>query len=184
MLGVDTASRSPPRESPLPPRGTARSPLELLPLPRVRPCDCSFDRRGASNEDHVAGVEELPPVGPVFQTVASPALDPDEPDEEDDEDPPASPPRETAPPPLSPRGTAVPVVLPFDVRSWAAAAVSPLRANATVSAAMELLFMTPPDVRCRRTTNRDSSNSTATRNDENPACSDHITPFHRGIVHS
>jgi hypothetical protein len=104
----------PPREPP-PSRDTARSPvLEPLPLLRVRPCACSFDRRGASKLLHVAGVGELPPNGtpeldsPIEPPPLEPALLP-----------PPSPPRGTAlpPPPLSPRDTEEPVVLPFDVRS-------------------------------------------------------------------
>lgn len=128
----------------LPPRGAARSPLELLPALRVRPCDCSLDRRGASNVDHVEGVGavpiELDPPDPLEELV-DPPLEP-----ELDEDPPPSPPRGADDPelPLSPpRGTAVPVVFPFDVRSWAAT-VNPLTAKAIARVLMNLFLMTPP----------------------------------------
>jgi hypothetical protein len=134
-----------PRVSLLPPRGAARSPLELLPALRVRPCDCSFDRRGASNVDQVEGVDAEPiglvGLAPPLEELVEPPLEP-----ELDEDPPLSPPRGAADPelPLSPpRGTAVPVVFPFDVRSWAAT-VNPLTAKAIARVLMNLFLMTPP----------------------------------------
>jgi hypothetical protein len=108
----------------LPPllRGVA-VPVLLLPLLRVR-ADCSFDRRGASNDDLMEEVDsgDDGAVQPELALPASP-LDPLLLPLLPVLDPPPSPPLGTAEPPPSPppRGAAVPVVFPFDVRSSAEA---------------------------------------------------------------
>jgi hypothetical protein len=88
-----------------PPRETARPVLGLLPALRPRE-DWSSARRGASIIEP-PGIEELPIEDPL--------------DDEPLDDPLDGAPPELAPPPSPPpRGTAEPVVLPFDVRSCAA----------------------------------------------------------------
>ena len=143
----DAVDSEPPRGAPpLPSRETARLPvLEPLLLLRRPPCPASLARCGASKLFHVAGVGDEPPL-----TV--PPDDPDDPLEEElpellEPDDPLSPPppRETEPPPpLSPRETDEPVVLPFDVRSWAEARPAIDTVVATVSAVRNLFLISTP----------------------------------------
>jgi len=139
----DAVDPDPPRGAPPPSRDTARSPvLEPLLLLR-RPCDCSLARWGASKLFHAAGVGAEPPP-------AVPLDDPDDPLEEEPPelleplDPPLSPRETEPPPPLSPRETDEPVVLPFDVRSWAEARPATDMAVATVSAVTNLFLISTP----------------------------------------
>lgn len=114
----------------------------LEPPLRERPCS---DRCGASDDDHVEGLDSEPM---------------DEPDGELDIPPPLlldpellllplSPPRGADDPPASPppRGADSPVVFPLDVRCAAAVAgnqANPLTANAIVSVLTNLCLITPP----------------------------------------
>jgi hypothetical protein len=135
-----------PPDGALPLRGVA-VPDDELPDERVRPC--SPYRTGGWNASIVddAGVEE------DGDTQPDPELDmPPEPVDEPDPlelPPPPPPPLGTAVPlPASLRGTADPVVLPFDVRSWADARpatgrLATANANATVDSLWRVI--TPPN---------------------------------------
>ena len=130
-LEPDDADRSedPPllREAVLPPLPLLEDPPlrgEAVPLLLDPPRDrCSLARTGGVGDDHGAAAFDAPDDGavqPVPPPLMEPPLEPASPVELDPalpDDPPLLEPLGTAEPPPSPRGTALPVVLPFDVRS-------------------------------------------------------------------